>query len=66
MKIKKVYVFSKEDFRKWLENNHNKERIVELLIHKKHTGKKSPSHKELIDEAICKKEMKKANGVSTL
>ncbi len=53
MKIKKVYVFSKEDFRKWLENNHNKERIVELLIHKKHTGKKSPSHKELIDEAIC-------------
>lgn len=53
MKIKRVYVFSKEDFRKWLESNHDKEKIVELIVHKKHTGKPSPSHRELMDEGIC-------------
>ena len=53
MEIIKVHIFSKEDFRKWLGKNHNKEKIVELVIHKKHTGKSSPSHRELMDEAIC-------------
>ena len=53
MDIIKVHIFSKEDFRKWLGKNHDKEKIVELVIHKKHTGKSSPSHRELMDEAIC-------------
>ena len=50
---KRVSIFSRDDFRRWLEKNHDKEKIVELLIHKKHTGKTSPSHRELIEEAIC-------------
>ena len=49
----KLDIFKKEDFRKWLEKNHNKENKVSLILHKKHTGKESPSHRELMDEAIC-------------
>ena len=46
-------VFIPNDFRKWLEKNHDKHTKVGLIIHKKHTGKKSPSHRELMEEAIC-------------
>ena len=49
----RIHVFSREDFRKWLKKNHDKEKIVQLLIHKKHTGKSSPSHRELLEEGIC-------------
>ena len=48
-----IEVFDKEDFRRWLSKNHDKKTKVALVIHKKHTGKKSPSHRELMDEAIC-------------
>ncbi len=53
MEIKDVDIFSKGDFRKWLEKNHDKEDKVNLVLHKKHTGKPSPSHRELMEEAIC-------------
>lgn len=53
MSIKRVNVFSKEDFKHWLEKNHDKENIVELVIHKKHTGKNFPSHMDLMHEGIC-------------
>lgn len=53
MEEKFVTVFSTGDFRKWLAKNHDKIKKVGLLIHKKHTGKPSPSHKELMHEAIC-------------
>ncbi len=53
MEYIKIEVFSKDDFRKWLEKNHDKENKISLVIHKKHTGKKSPSHRELMEEAIC-------------
>jgi uncharacterized protein YdeI (YjbR/CyaY-like superfamily) len=53
MEIKKINIFNRNDFRKWLEKNHNKENKVKVILHKKHTGKHSPSHRELIEEAIC-------------
>lgn len=46
-------VFSRDDFREWLRMNHDKQEKVSLVIHKKHTGKPSPSHRELMEEAIC-------------
>lgn len=46
-------IFNKEEFRTWLIQNHDKENKVELIMHKKHTKKASPSHRELLDEAIC-------------
>ncbi|MDP3986680.1 MAG: hypothetical protein Q8P81_00450, partial [Nanoarchaeota archaeon] len=48
-----IEVFDKKDFRQWLSKNHESEKKVGLIIYKKHTGKKSPSHKELMCEAIC-------------
>jgi uncharacterized protein YdeI (YjbR/CyaY-like superfamily) len=48
-----ITVFKKEDFRKWLSKNHDNESKVSVIVHKKHTGKESPSHRELMDEAIC-------------
>ena len=48
-----ITIFKKEDFRKWLAKNHDKESKVSVILHKKHTGKESPSHRELMNEAIC-------------
>jgi len=48
-----IIVFKKEDFRNWLAKNHDNESKVSVIVHKKHTGKESPSHRELMDEAIC-------------
>lgn len=42
-----------EIWRKWLSENHLKEVVVEVLVHKKHTGKPSLSHQELMHDAIC-------------
>lgn len=50
---KSLTVKSRKDFRSWLSKNHDKETRVELIIYKKHTGIPSPSHKELMEEAIC-------------
>lgn len=51
--VKTVTVFSKDDFRNWLMENHDKETKVAVIVYKKHTAKSSPSHRELMDEAIC-------------
>jgi len=51
--MKQKTVFNRNDFREWLVKNHNKETKVEVIVYKKHTGKSSPSHKELMEEAIC-------------
>lgn len=53
MEIIDINVFSAQDFRTWLKKNHKKESKVRVIIHKKHTGKKFPTHRELIEEAIC-------------
>src|SRR3989344_5714710 len=52
MEAKLIEIFEKEDFSNWLAKNHTKERKIGLVIHKKHTGKKSPSHHELMLEGI--------------
>jgi uncharacterized protein YdeI (YjbR/CyaY-like superfamily) len=51
--MKTITVFNRDDFRKWLVRNHNKEDKVSVIVYKKHTGKPFPSHKELMEEAIC-------------
>ncbi len=45
--------YKREDFRKWLEKNHIKENKVAIVLHKRHTGKNAPTHRELLEEAIC-------------
>lgn len=46
-------IYDKKEFRNWLDKNHDKHKKIGLILHKKHTGKSSPSHRELMDEAIC-------------
>jgi uncharacterized protein YdeI (YjbR/CyaY-like superfamily) len=51
--MKPKFFSSPEQFRKWLEQNHNS--AAELLIgfHKKASGKKSITYAEALDEALC-------------
>ena len=48
-----VTAYSAKDFRTWLQKNHKKESKVAVVLHKRHTGKSAPTHRELIEEAIC-------------
>ena len=53
MPTKTLIIFTREEFRSWLKKYSKTETRVALILHKKHTGKKSPTHRELIEEAIC-------------
>jgi len=48
-----ITAFDRLDFRKWLEKNFDRESKVSVILYKKHTGKRAPSHRELMEEAIC-------------
>ncbi len=48
-----ITVYNRKDFRNWLKKNHKKEGRVAVVVHKRHTGKPAPTHRELIEEAIC-------------
>ena len=49
----KCYAGTVKEFTYWFKKNHKKENKVYLIIHKKHTGKPSISHREAIDVALC-------------
>ena len=51
--MKIVTTYNAKDFGKWLAKNHQKESKMAVIVHKKHTGKPFPTHRELIEEAIC-------------
>lgn len=51
--MQRIEAATHEAWRKWLAEHHLKEKSVEVLIYKKHTGKPSLSHQELMHDAIC-------------
>ncbi len=51
--LKSLTAFHRNDFRTWLENNHKNEKKVCIILHKRHTEKPAPTHRELMEEAIC-------------
>ena len=53
MKPVQITVYTKEEFRNWLKKYHKKETKMAVIVHKRHTGKNAPTHRELIEEAIC-------------
>jgi len=53
MNIKTITAFDRNDFQKWLVKHHKKETKVGVILHKRHTGKSAPTHRELMEEAIC-------------
>lgn len=50
---KKLYVTNRDDWRTWLENNHETENEIWLIYYKKHTGKPTIRYDEAVEEALC-------------
>lgn len=50
---KTVYVNTREDWRLWLQENHDSEDCVWLVYYKKHTRKRSIPYADAVEEAIC-------------
>src|SRR5437764_4393088 len=54
MKISKaLYVTSRDDWRAWLEKNHETEKEVWLVYHKKHTNRPRIPYDDAVEEALC-------------
>ena len=43
----------REEWRKWLEENHSSKKEIWVIIHKKKSGKEGLRYKEAVEEAIC-------------
>jgi len=48
-----VYVKSREEWRKWLEENHSIEQGIWLIYYKKISGKPRVSYNDAVEEALC-------------
>ena len=48
-----LYVTTREEFRRWLEENHKSQKDVWLIQYKKATKKPSINYVEAVEEAIC-------------
>ena len=51
--MKRLYVKSGTEWRKWLQKNHNKVVEVWLIFYKKETGKPSIDYETAVEEALC-------------
>ncbi|WP_198288376.1 YdeI/OmpD-associated family protein [Chamaesiphon minutus] len=51
--IKTFYAKSRAEWREWLENNHQSERSVWLIIYRKQSNVPSIYYPEAVDEALC-------------
>ncbi|MDD5311929.1 MAG: YdeI/OmpD-associated family protein [Dehalococcoidia bacterium] len=50
---KALHCKSRQEWRKWLEENSSSAQEIWLLHYKKHTGKASVSHDDAVEEALC-------------
>jgi uncharacterized protein YdeI (YjbR/CyaY-like superfamily) len=51
--LKKIYVINRNDWRKWLGKNFDKERGIWLVYPKKSSGKKRIIYNDAVEEALC-------------
>ena len=49
----KLYVTNRNDWRAWLEKNHDTKKEVWLIYYKKHTGKPRIPYDAAVEEALC-------------
>lgn len=47
------YTSNRDDWRAWLEKNHDIKKEVWLIFYKKHTGKPNISYDDAVEEALC-------------
>jgi uncharacterized protein YdeI (YjbR/CyaY-like superfamily) len=48
-----LYVATRDEWRSWLEQNHETQNEVWLIFYKKHTGKPTIPYSDAVEEAIC-------------
>jgi len=51
--IKSIYLPTREEWRKWLQEYHQTEPLIWLEYYKKHTGKPSIAYNDAVEEALC-------------
>ena len=51
--LKKIYVSTREDWRAWLEENHDREKEIWLIYYKKPSGKPRVAYDDAVEEALC-------------
>jgi uncharacterized protein YdeI (YjbR/CyaY-like superfamily) len=51
--VKKLYVKTRAEWRKWLAANHGKAAVIWLVFHRKGTGKPSIDYEAAVEEALC-------------
>ena len=44
---------NRNEWREWLQTNHNNKSEIWLVYYKKHTGKPTISYNDSVEEAIC-------------
>jgi len=49
----KLYVKTRKEWRKWLEDNHHRLEGIWLVYYKKHTGKPRIPYDDAVEEALC-------------
>ena len=49
----RLHVKNRKDWRKWLCDNHQKEKEIWLVYYKKHTGYPRVSYNDAVEEALC-------------
>jgi uncharacterized protein YdeI (YjbR/CyaY-like superfamily) len=51
--IDSIYLPTREEWREWLQENHQTETAIWLEYYKKHTGKPSIPYNDAVEEALC-------------
>jgi uncharacterized protein YdeI (YjbR/CyaY-like superfamily) len=51
--LETFHTFSRNEFRRWLSENHSKKTQIWLILYKKASGKQTFSHDDALEEAIC-------------
>jgi len=51
--VEELFFKNRDEWRKWLTQNHDANDGVWLIYYKKHTGKESVSYNDAVEEALC-------------
>ncbi len=51
--MKQIYIKTRNEWRSWLQQNHQSSSGVWLIFYKKHIGKPSLKYDEVVEEALC-------------
>jgi uncharacterized protein YdeI (YjbR/CyaY-like superfamily) len=53
LEYKTLYVSNRNEWRRWLEKNGEKETVIWLIFYKKGSGKRSVPYPDAVEEALC-------------